>query len=110
MRRADPWAGNPMTRSEANRRYQNLIEYHIRPMLADRRMDDEARINRLKRVIRDAGRYRYESGVVAGPGTREEVLDLFKPAFKADSGVSEELKDWYKRTIRSFGANLESDE
>lgn len=108
--RKDPWAGEPMSRSEAARRYQNLINYQLRPMLLNRRLEDDARINALKRIIREAGRFRYESGVVAGSGTREEVVDLLKPAFKAESGVSEELQDWYKRTIRAFGANIEGED
>jgi hypothetical protein len=99
-----------MSRSDAQRRYNNLILYQLRPMLAQRHLSDEARIQVLKRIVREAGRFKYESGVVAGAGCREEVVDIFKPYFKPEAQVEQELLDWIKRTIRAFGANVESDE
>lgn len=106
----DPWSTEKMSRSEAQRRYQNLIEYQLRPMLGNRSMSDEARINVLKRIVREASRFKYESGVVAGGGAREEILDLMKGYLKPEHPWGEELKDWVKRSIRAFGASLESDE
>ena len=106
----DPWAREKMTRAEAQRRYNNLVLYQLRPMLMDRRLSDEARIGVLKRIIREASRFKYESGVVAGAGTREEIVDLLTRYLKEDSPWGDELQDWVKRTIRSFGANLETEE
>jgi hypothetical protein len=106
----DPWATEKMSRSEAQRRYQNLIEYQLRPMLNNRSMTDDARVGVLKRLVREAGRFKYEAGVVAGAGSREEILDLLKPYLRPDHWAGEELRDWVKRAIRSFGASLDSDE
>jgi hypothetical protein len=103
----DPWAGEKMTRSDAGRRYANLITYQLRPMLADRRLDDEGRIAILKRIIAQANRFRYESGVVAGAGSREEVQDLLMPFFHPEHPAGEELRDWIKRVIRAFGAAVD---
>ena len=43
-------------------------------------------------------------------GSREEIVDLLTPYFKPEAPTGEELKDWMKRAIRAFGANIESDE
>lgn len=106
----DPWAREKMTRSDAQRRYNNLVTYQLRPMLNSRHMSDEARVNVLKRVVRDAGRFKYESGVVAGAGVREEVMDLLFPWLHPEHAGGEELKDWIKRTVRSFGASIEAED
>jgi hypothetical protein len=107
---SDPWATEKMSRSEAQRRYNNLIEYQLRPMLGNRGMTDDARIGVLKRMVREASRFKYESGAVAGSGCREEVSDLLKPYLKPEHWAGEELRDWVKRTIRSFGATTEEPE
>lgn len=99
-----------MSRSDAQRRYANLVTYQLRPMLSDRRLEDEGRISVLKRIVQSAHRFRYEAGVVAGMGTREEVVDLLKHFLKPDHPSGEELKDWIKRTCRAFGASLDTDE
>jgi len=106
----DPWATEKMGRSEAARRYQNLIQYQLRPMLNDRKMTDDARILVLKRMIREAARFKYEAGVVAGAGAREEVVDLLADYLKPDHWAGEELRDWVKRTVRAFGASVETPE
>jgi hypothetical protein len=106
----DPWATEKMSRSEAARRYQALIQYQLRPMLANRRMSDEDRILVFKRMVREAARFKYESGVVAGAGSREELVDLLKDYFKEESGWGEELQDWAKRAMRAFGASIEAAE
>ena len=95
-----------MTRSDAQRRYTNLVQYQIRPMLMDRRLSDDDRVNVLKRVVASAHRFRYESGVVAGAGSREEVADLLIGYLRPESPAGEELRDWVKRTIRAFGGNV----
>lgn len=110
MSRVDPWAREKMSRSDAHRRYHNLIQYQLRPMLMDRRMAEAARIGVLKRIIQYASRFRYESGVVAGSGAREEVVDLMVHMLHPEYPISDELKDWIKRTIRAFGAALESED
>lgn len=110
MRSPDPWATEKMSRSDAQRRYSNLIQYQIRPMLMDRRMSDENRVNVLKRVIRVAHRFRYESGIVAQGGTREELVDLLGHYLHPDHPASEELKEYVTRTIRAFGASLETED
>lgn len=107
---ADPWAREKMSRSDAQRRYNNLLAYQFRPMITNRRMSDDVRINVLKRVIREASRFRYESGVVAGSGIREEIMDLTEPYFKPDAPTSEELKSWLVRTIRAFGGGFETED
>jgi hypothetical protein len=107
---ADPWAAEKLTRSEAQRSYNNLVQYQLRPMLLQRGFDDEARVAVLKRIIREASRIKYEAGVVAGGGIREEVVDLLTPYLKIDSGAGEEFRDFIKRTIRAFGASIGSDE
>ena len=104
----DPWAGEPLSRSEASRRYNNIVMYQLRPMLANRGLSDDARITLLKRMVRECSRFKYESGMVAGAGTREEVVDLLAHTLKADHPYGEELKDWVKRTIRAFGATVEN--
>src|SRR6185369_9768707 len=86
-----------MNRSEAQRRFQNLIQYRVRPMLADRGKTDEDRVSILKRICREANQIRAASGVVAGPGAREEIIDLLSPWLKAEAGHTEELKDWIAR-------------
>ena len=106
----DPWAREKMTRSDAARRYNNLIQYQLRPMLFDRRMSDENRIDVLKRIVREASRFKYESGVVAGAGAREEVVELTAHMLKVEHPWGEEVKDWIKRTIRAFGATIEADD
>jgi hypothetical protein len=104
----DPWAKEKMSRSEAARRYQNLIQYQLRPMLMNRRMEDDARINVLKRIVREASRFKYESGMVANAGTREELVDLISDYLKPEHPAGEDLRDWIKRTIRCFGATIDS--
>jgi hypothetical protein len=100
--------GYTMSRSEAQRRYQNLITYRIRPMLMDRSKDDEDRTIEMKRLVRECHAVRYESGAVPGSGTREEIVDLLSPFIKAESTHSEELMDWVKRVIRAFGATFDN--
>jgi hypothetical protein len=107
---SDPWGGEKMSRSEAQRRYQNLIEYQLRPMIGNRSMTDDARIGVLKRMVREASRFKYESGAVAGSGAREEVSDLLKAYLRPDHWAGEELRDWAKRAIRAFGATLDDGE
>jgi hypothetical protein len=104
---SDPWATEKMSRSEAQRRYNNLIEYQLRPMLGNRGLTDDARIGVLKRMVREASRFKYESGAVAGSGAREEVTDLLKGYLKPEHWAGEELRDWVKRTIRAFGATTD---
>ena len=104
--RVDPWATEKMSRSDAQRRYNNLITYQLRPMVNDRKMSDTDRINALKRMVREASRFKYESGAVAGSGAREEVVELLAPYFKAESPVGDEVRDWCIRCIRSFGASF----
>jgi RNA-splicing ligase RtcB len=106
----DPWAGEKMSRSDAQRKYSNLIQYQLRPMLNNRNMSDENRVQVLKRVVREAHRTRYESGVVAQSGSREEIVDLMKHMVHPEYPIGEELRDWIKRTFRAYGANLETDE
>ena len=111
MRRgADAWGQEMMGRSEAQRRYNNLIQYQIRPMLANRGMSDEARVIILKRVVQIAHRVKYESGATAGSGAREEMMDLLTPLLKPESPAGEEYRDWIKRAIRSFGAAVATEE
>ena len=98
-----------MSRSDAQRRYANLVTYQLRPMVYDKKKSDDERVQILKRICQNAYRYRYEAGVVAQGGTREEVMDLLQDYFKPDREVSDELKDWLKRCIRAFGASLESE-
>jgi hypothetical protein len=106
----DPWAGEPMSRSDAQRRYSNLVQYQLRPMLMNRRLEDTDRVQVLKRIVLSAHRFRYESGVVAQSGTREEVMDLLLDYLKPDAPYGEELRDWVKRAIRAFGGNLDTDD
>jgi hypothetical protein len=108
VQQRDPWAGEPMSRSEAQRRYNNLVLYQLRPMLANRKLAELERIGVLKRLVREAGRFKYESGVVAGAGTREEIVDLLTPHLKPEYEATEEYRDWVKRAIRAFGATIES--
>lgn len=107
---SDPWATEKMSRSEAARRYQNLVQYQLRPMLGNRSMSDDQRVGVLKRIVREASRFKYESGAVAGGGTREEVVDLLKGYLHPEHPAGEELRDWIKRTIRAFGATIETSE
>jgi hypothetical protein len=97
-----------MTRSDAARRYQNLITYRIRPLLGDRSKTDDDKTQVMKRMVREAHKIRYESGAVAGSGVREELVDLLSPLLKPEAGHSEELTDWIKRVIRAFGATFEN--
>jgi hypothetical protein len=106
---ADPWVGEKMSRSDAQRRYANLVTYQLRPMVYDKKKSDDERVQILKRICQNAYRYRYEAGVVAQGGTREEVMDLLQDYFKPDREVSDELKDWLKRCVRAFGASLEAE-
>lgn len=99
-----------MSRSEAQRRYQNILHYQIRPMLNDRSKSDTDKVNILKRVVREAHRIKYQSGVVAGAGPREEICDLLLPLLKPNSSASEELRDWVKRAVRSYGATVETED
>ena len=92
------------------RRYHNLVEYQLRPMLNQRNMPETTRIQVLKRIVQQAGRFKYESGVVAGSGTREELFDLLTPYLRPEAPTGEEYRDWIKRAIRSFGASIESEE
>jgi hypothetical protein len=96
-----------MNRSEAQRRYQNLIQYRIRPMLTDRGKSDADRVMIMKRICREANLIRSASGAVAGPGTREEIVDLLVPLLDKDRDTSDELRDWIGRAFRSFGAYYE---
>ncbi len=106
----DPWAGEPMSRSDAQRRYSNLVQYQLRPMIMnDRRLGDAERVSALKRITNSAHRFRYESGVVAQSGTREEVIELLLPYLKPEAEYSDEVRDWVKRAIRAFGGSLASD-
>lgn len=99
-----------MSRSEAQRRYQNILNYQIRPMLGDRSKSEDDKVMYLKRVVREAHRIKYQSGAVAGSGAREEISDLLLPLLKPSLGTGEELQDWIKRAVRSFGASVgESD-
>jgi hypothetical protein len=112
MRRtsSDPWAGEKMSRSDAHRRYVNLIVYQLRPMIADRRLNDDMRMQVLKRIVREASRFKYESGMVAGSGAREEVVEVLTPYLKPEHPSGPELKEWCVRAIRAFGANIATDE
>ena len=110
MSSGDAWAAEKMGRSDAQRRYMNLVTYQLRPMTSDRKKSDEERIQILKRIISQAHRFRYEAGVVAQGGTREEVVELLRPLFQPERGHGEELLDWMKRTMRAFGASPESTE
>jgi hypothetical protein len=94
-------------RSDAQRRYQNLIHYRIRPMLNERGKTDEDRVALLKRLCREANLIRANSGAVAGLGTREELVDLLTPLLQKESGVPEEVQEWIVRVMRSFGASYE---
>jgi len=108
--RRDPWAGEKMSRSDAQRKYSNIIQYQLRPMLGNRSLSEDGRVQVLKRIIREAARTRYESGVVPGSGTREEMQDLLRDFFKPDHPAGEELKDWVKRALRAFGASFEAED
>lgn len=108
MARGDGWAVEKMSRSDAQRRYANLVTYQLRPMVMDRKKTDEERIQILKRMISSAHRFRYEAGVVAQGGTREEVVELLRDYFNPDKGYGEELQDWVKRTMRAFGSSGEA--
>jgi hypothetical protein len=96
-----------MSRSEAQRRYQNILQYQIRPMLNDRSKSADDKVTILKRVVREAHRIKYQSGAVAGSGAREEIFDLLSPFLKPNAATPEELQDWIKRAIRSYGAAIE---
>ena len=109
-RQSDPWAGEKMSRSEAQRRYQNLIEYQLRPMIGNRGLTDDARIGVLKRIVREASRFKWESGAVAGSGAREEVMDVLKGYLHPEHWAGEELREWVKRAIRAFGATIDNED
>lgn len=106
----DPWATEKMSRSDAQRRYSNLVTYQVRPMVYDRRLNDEQRVGVLKRVVASAHRFRYESGVVAGMGTRDELVDLMRHYVTPDSPAGPDLRDWVKRAFRAFGAAVETED
>jgi len=99
-----------MSRSEAQRRYMNILHYQIRPMLIYRSKSDDDKVIILKRVVREAHRIKYQSGAVAGSGAREELVLLLEPYLKPNAHTTEELQDWVKRAIRSYGATTESDD
>ena len=99
-----------MNRSEAQRRFTNIIHYRVRPLLADRSKSDADRTIMMKRIVREANNIRTESGAVAGPGSREEIMDLLLPWLKPDAPTSEELRSWVVRVFRAFGANYETDD
>jgi hypothetical protein len=101
------YARDQMSRSEAQRRYQNLIHYRIRPMLIDRSRSDSDRILLMKRICREAGNIRAEAMSPAGMGTREELVEILSPLLKPESPASEELKSWIVRCFRVFGAGYE---
>lgn len=95
-----------VNRSEAQRRYQNLIQYRVRPMLNSRTRNENEKILLMKRLVREANNIRAESLCPAGPGTREELVDLLSPMLGLGA-ASEELQDWIKRCFRAFGAYWE---
>lgn len=99
-----------MNRSEAQRRYGNLIQYRVRPLLSDRSKSDADRVVMMKRLVREANNIRNESGAVAGLGSREELMDLLMPWLKPDAPTSEELRDWVVRVFRAFGASYETED
>lgn len=99
-----------MSRSEAQRRYSNLVTYHVRPMVGNRRLSDEDRVGILKRVVANAHRFRYEAGVVAGMGCREEIVDLMKHYLLPDNPAGPDLRDWVKRSFRAFGATVDTED
>ncbi len=106
--RVDPWAGEKMSRSDAQRKYASLIQYQVRPMVGNRSLSDDARIQVIKRVIREAHRTRYESGAVPQTGSREEITDLLRDYLKPEHWASEELKSWIVRVLRAYGALIET--
>src|SRR5437763_15624961 len=97
-----------MNRSEAQRRYGNLIQYRVRPLLADRSKSDADRVIMMKRLVREANNIRIESGAVAGMGSREEIMELLTPWLKPEAPTSEDLRNWIVRVFRDFGASLET--
>jgi len=99
-----------ISRSEAQRRYGNLIQYRIRPLLADRSKSDSDRVIAMKRMVREANAIRAESGAAAGMGSREEIIDLLTPWLKPEAPTSEELRDWIVRVFRAFGASYETED
>jgi hypothetical protein len=99
-----------MNRSEAQRRFANLIHYRVRPLLADRSKSDADRVIMMKRLVREANSIRVESGAVAGLGTREEIIELLLPWLKPDAPTSEELRNWIVRVFRAFGASYETED
>ena len=99
-----------MNRSEAQRRYANLIHYRVRPLISDRSKSDADRVTMMKRLVRESNNIRMDSGAVAGLGAREELMDLLMPWLKPDAPTSEELRDWIVRVFRAFGASYETDD
>ena len=110
MRISDTGGEMMMSRSEAGRRYTNLIHYQIRPFLANTRLSEEEKVTQLKRLVRMVTRVRVESGSVAGGGPREEVLELFGSWLKPDSPHSEEVRDWVMRLMRAYGVTIDTGE
>jgi hypothetical protein len=104
------YAREQMSRSEAQRRYSNLLTYRLRPLLSDRSKSNEDKILMLKRLCREAGNIRAEAMAPAGPGAREEVVELLAPLLKPTAGTPDEMKEWIFRLFRSFGAGYEGSE
>lgn len=102
--------GEMMTRSEAARRYTNLIHYQLRPFLANTRLSEEEKVTQLKRLVRMVTRVRVESGSVAGGGPREEVLELIGPWLRPEAPHNEEVKDWVMRLMRAYGVTIDNGE
>ena len=71
-------------------------------------MQDKTQV--MKRLVREAHRIRYESGAVAGSGTREEMVDLLKPMTLLTAGHSEELVDWIARRRSRIAFRKREDE
>src|SRR5947209_6644453 len=99
-----------MNRSEAQRRFTNLIHYRVRPLIADRSKSDTDRVLMMKRLVREANNIRVESGAVAGLGSREEIMELLLPWLKPEAPTSEELRTWIVRVFRAFGASYETED
>ena len=99
-----------MNRSEAQRRYANLVQYRVRPLLSDRSKGDSDRTLMMKRIVREANNIRSESGAVAGTGAREEIMELLLPWLKPEAPTSEDLRNWVVRVFRAFGANYETED
>src|SRR5262249_23424033 len=97
-----------MNRSEAQRRYQNIITYQVRPMLGDRGKSEEDRVMLMKRVCSEANLIRADSGAAAGAGARAEIGARLPQLLKPTMGTGDELRGWITRVFRSFGAAYEA--